>query len=162
MARKTVLIMSMFVFVGLIVLVVPAYSQNHDPATDTPSVISKNMSVYQYPLRELSGGYEEPPLQVTIKGGLGITASVKNLGTWDAVEVDWLSTLLGGYFVAESQRYRSGTIPVIEPGQEVVVMKTSHLFGLGLMNVIVNVGKATAFQKGYLLGFLYLPFPQDR
>jgi len=134
---------------------------NHDGVGDTPYMIPGNVSMDRYPLMEPYGVYVEPPLQVSIKGGLGITASVKNLGAWDAVEVDWLSTLLGGYFVAPSLRYQSGTIPVIAPGQEIMVMKTSHLFGIGLMNVIVNVGKATAVSKGFLLGVLYIPFPQS-
>lgn len=132
---------------------------NQDGIGDTPYTIPGNLSVDRYPLMKPYGVYVEPPLQVTIKGGLGITASVKNLGGWDAVQVDWLSTLLGGYFVAPSLRYQSGTIPVIAPGQEVVVMKTTRLFGVGLMNVIVNVGKATAFQRGFLLGIVYIPLP---
>jgi hypothetical protein len=105
------------------------------------------------------GFVQEPPLLVTIKGGIGITANVKNLGTWDAIRVDWLWTLLGGRFVSPSQRYRSGTIPLLSPGQELVVVKTHRLFGVGLMNIVVNVGKATAFQRGLLFGVFYLPSP---
>lgn len=132
---------------------------NHDGIGDTPYVIPGNVSVDRYPLMEPYGFVQEPPLLVTIKGGIGITASVKNLGTWDAIRVDWLWTLLGGRFVSPSQRYRSGTIPLLMPGQELVVVKTHRLFGVGLMNIVVNVGKATAFQRGLLFGVFYLPLP---
>jgi parallel beta-helix repeat protein len=132
---------------------------NHDGIGDTPYDVPGNESVDRYPLMEPYGVVEQPPLLVTIKGGFGIAATVKNLGNWDAIRVDWLSTLLGGYFVRSSLRYQSGTLPLVTPGQEVVVMKTRHLFGVGLMNVVVNVGTATAFQRGFLLGVIYLPLP---
>ena len=132
---------------------------NHDGIGDSPYAVPGNVTVDRYPLMEPYGLVEQPPLLVTIKGGIGITASVTNLGTWDAIRVDWLWTLLGGYFIAPSVRYQSGTIPFVAPGQEVVVVKTHRLFGIGLMNIVVNVGKATAFQRGYLLGVFYLPLP---
>jgi hypothetical protein len=136
------------------------YVDGVGPGRGIPYEIPGNPSVDRCPLTEPYGPMEQPPLQITIKGGVGITVTVKNLGTWDAIQVDWLSTLLGGYFVSSSLRYQSGTIPMLTPGQELVVMKTHHLFGIGLMNIIVNVGKATAFQRGFLLGFFYIPFPQ--
>jgi hypothetical protein len=134
---------------------------NHDGIGDTPYAVPGNVSADRYPLMDPFSLMEQPPLLVTIKGGIGITASVENLGTWDAIRVDWLWTLLGGYFVAPSVRYQSGTIPLVAPGQEVVVVKTHHLFGIGLTNIVVNVGKATAFQRGYLLGVFYLPLPSS-
>jgi hypothetical protein len=127
---------------------------NRDGIGDTVDGARENI-----PFNRPYGLLDEPLLLVTIKGGIGITASVENRGNWDAIRVDWLFTMLGGHFVASSIRYQSGTIPLVSPGQELVVVRTRHLFGVGLTNVIVNVGKATAFQRGFLLGVFYLPLP---
>lgn len=134
---------------------------NYDGIGDKPYDIPEDASIDRYPLWEPYVTLEQPPLQITIKGGLGITATVRNLGNENATQVDWLWTLLGGYFVAPSLRYQSGTIPLLGPGQELVVVKTHALFGIGMTNVIVNVGKATAFRRGFLLGFFYVLFPES-
>jgi parallel beta-helix repeat protein len=135
---------------------------NHDGIGDTPYGIPGNVSVDRYPLMEPFGSVQQPQLLVTIKGGVGITASVENQGSWDAIQVDWLWTLLGGYFISPSLRYQSGTIPLLTPGQIVVVVTTKHLFGFGLTNLVVNVGKVTAFQRGFLLGIFYLLLPSSK
>jgi len=53
----------------------------------------------------------------------------------------------------------SGIISVLEPGKELVVFKTRMLFGFGVMDVIVAVGKTTVSKRGFLLGFFFIPFP---
>jgi len=145
----------------MVILCVSGSDVDHVGNDGTLYDILRNVNIGRSSFNEPYGLFEEPSLLVSIKGGIGITASVKNVGTWDAIDVDWLWTLLGGYFVAPSLRYQSGTIPLITPGQEVVVVKTRHLFGFGYTNLVVNVGRATVFQRGYLLGVFYLPLPSS-
>jgi len=83
----------------------------------------------------------------SVKGGFGITATIKNIGTIEGKNVPWSISLDGTVFIGKE---KSGTID-IAPGQEQTI-KTGFILGIGSVTVTVNAGSASATAKGFMLG----------
>ncbi len=90
---------------------------------------------------------EAPAITITIKGGLGVTATIKNTGAADLTNIDWTIDLDGKLiFVGKA---KSGTIASLAAGAEVNVK--DFVIGFGKTGIAVTAGTATASASGTAL-----------
>ena len=90
---------------------------------------------------------EAPPITITIKGGLGVSATIKNTGTTDQTNIDWTIDLDGKLiFVGKT---KSGTIASLAAGAEVKVK--DFVIGFGKTGIAVTAGTASASASGTAL-----------
>jgi hypothetical protein len=93
-----------------------------------------------------------PALTITIKGGLGVSATIKNTGTEDLTNIDWTIDLDGKLiFVGKA---KSGTIDALAAGEEIVVK--DFVVGFGKTGIAVTAGSATASASGTVLLILVI------
>ncbi|OYT59382.1 hypothetical protein B6U81_06215 [Thermoplasmatales archaeon ex4484_30] len=87
----------------------------------------------------------------SISGGFGVKATVANIGTADAENVDWTMTFSGPVFIGKE---KSGTVTV--PAGGTVTISSGLILGIGPATVTVDVGGATKTASGFVLGPLVL------
>lgn len=88
-----------------------------------------------------------PIIKITeIKGGLGISAVIKNEGTADATNVDWTIQVTGG-ILNRINKTASGTIASLPINTEVTV-KSGIILGFGAISITVTAGSATQSASG--------------
>jgi hypothetical protein len=89
------------------------------------------------------------PIQITIKGGLGITATIKNNGTTALTNLSWSITLDGKLiFVGKS---KTGTVATLAAGADTKVK--DFVFGFGKTTITVDAGGVEATATGTVLLF---------
>jgi hypothetical protein len=89
-----------------------------------------------------------PPITITIKGGLGVSATIKNTGTTNLTDIDWTIALDGKLiFFGKS---KTGTVD-IAAGESVTVK--SFVLGFGATNIDVTADTATKNATGKVLLF---------
>jgi hypothetical protein len=112
-----------------------------DNAGNTEDVKSESFTI-EYPVE----------IAITIKGGLGVSAAIKNVGTENLANVDWTIALDGSLiFLGKS---KSGTIASLAVGESVTVK--DFVFGLGKTNIIVTAEDVEKTAAGTVLLFLVL------
>jgi len=95
---------------------------------------------------------EAPPVTITIKGGLGVTATIKNTGTTNLTNINWTIELDGKLiFMGKS---KSGTIASLAAGDEVNVK--DFVIGFGKTGIAVTAGSASASASGTALLFFVI------
>ncbi len=95
---------------------------------------------------------EGPAITITIKGGLGVSATVKNTGATNLTNIDWTIDLDGKLiFVGKA---KSGTIAALAAGEEVVVK--DFVIGFGKTGIAVTAGTASASASGTVLLILVI------
>jgi carboxypeptidase T len=95
---------------------------------------------------------EVPSVTITIKGGLGVSATIKNTGTTDLSNLDWTLSLDGKLiFVGKT---KSGTIDALAAGEEVTVK--DFVLGFGKTGIGMNVGAANANASGTIILFFMI------
>jgi hypothetical protein len=95
---------------------------------------------------------EAPAITITIKGGLGVSATIKNTGATDLTNIDWTIDLDGKLiFVGKA---KSGTIASLAAGAEVTVK--DFVIGFGKTGIAVTAGSATASASGTALLILVI------
>ena len=95
---------------------------------------------------------EAPAITITIKGGLGVSATIKNTGTTDLTDIDWTIALDGKLiFVGKA---KSGTIAALAAGESVTVK--DFVIGFGKTGIAVEAGAATASATGTVLLILVI------
>jgi parallel beta-helix repeat protein len=129
---------------------------NNDGIGDSPYSIPGNHSIDRFPLMN-PYGYETSQFQITIQGGLGLTIRVKNIGLYPASNVSWITSLISGRLLYPFNHYEQGTLSVLAPGEEIVLLRSPFLLGIGYMDVLVTVGTTSAKQRGYILVFFFIP-----
>ena len=87
----------------------------------------------------------------SISGGFGVSAVLTNVGTADAIDVQWSIKLDGLVFLGSS---KEGPIDILV-GEKVTV-KTGLVFGLGAVTITVTCGGATKTADGTILGPLII------
>ena len=93
-------------------------------------------------------------IEIEISGGLGVTATIKNVGDVDAVGVEWSITLDGGFILFPPDGTANGIIDIIPSGEEFSV----QIFVLGFGNTVITV-TANDVEKtadGFVLLFFVL------
>jgi hypothetical protein len=92
------------------------------------------------------------PITITIKGGLGVSATIKNTGTTDLTNVSWSIDLDGSLiFLGKT---KSDIIPTIAAGESVTVK--DFVIGLGKTGIAVSAGGVDATASGTVLLFLVI------
>jgi len=91
-------------------------------------------------------------VEITIKGGLGVSATIKNTGTTDLTDIDWTIALDGKLiFVGKA---KSGTIAALAAGESVTVK--DFVIGFGKTGIAVAAGNVEASAAGTVLLFLVI------
>jgi hypothetical protein len=85
---------------------------------------------------------EVPSVTITIKGGLGVSATIKNTGTTNLTDLDWTMNLDGKLiFVGKT---KSGTIDSLDVGETVTLNDFVLGFGKTGISMHVEAAEATA------------------
>ncbi|MBE3138005.1 MAG: choice-of-anchor J domain-containing protein [Thermoplasmata archaeon] len=88
-----------------------------------------------------------PPITITIKGGLGVSATIKNTGTTALTNISWTITLDGKLiFVGKT---KGDTIASLAAGEEVTVK--DFVIGFGKTGIAVEAGATTASATGTVI-----------
>lgn len=93
-------------------------------------------------------------LVLEIKGGLGVTATIKNYGEEDAIDVDWSISATGGILGLINKQV-SDTISIIPVGGEETV-NSGIFFGLGKVSINVTATGSEGTVKKTVNGFVLL------
>jgi hypothetical protein len=64
---------------------------------------------------------------------------------------------MGGLLLLPMERSYQGSILFLGAGEELVIQQFSILFGIGVIEVDVTVGKTTESLRGVLLLFVFIP-----
>jgi len=104
----------------------------------------------------ITGG-AAPELEIgEIKGGFGVSSSIKNVGDADATNVDWSINLDGGFILLGGET--TGTITSIAPGDEEAI-KSGLILGIGRVTITVAAEcDEGASAEGNATGFVLLFF----
>jgi carboxypeptidase T len=95
---------------------------------------------------------EVPPITITIKGGFGVSATIKNTGTTPLTNLSWTIALDGKtIFVGKT---KTDIIATLTPGEEITVK--DFVLGIGKTGIAVNVGAAEASATGTVILFLVI------
>mgnify|MGYP001636547613 CR=1 FL=1 len=91
-------------------------------------------------------------VEITIKGGFGVSAVIKNTGTTDLTNIDWTIALDGKLiFVGKAN---SGTIAALAAGDSVTIK--DFVIGFGKTGIAVTAGTASASASGTALLFFVI------
>jgi hypothetical protein len=88
-----------------------------------------------------------PPITITIKKGLGITATIKNTGTTTLTKINWTIKLTGGVIIVGASK--AGTILSLAPAAS--SKAKDFVLGFGKTTIVVTAGSATASASGTVL-----------
>ena len=89
------------------------------------------------------------PIILTITGGFGISATIKNAGAINVTDVDWTIALDGTLIFFG--KTKSGTIDALAAGAEVIVK--DFVVGLGNTGIMVKAGASSASAAGFAFLF---------
>ena len=92
------------------------------------------------------------PLSITVQGGIGVSAVIKNEGDIDFTALPWSITLSGGVHLKTPEA--SGNIQQL-PGGSSATKKLSVL-GLGRVTITVTVDTIEVTKKGFVMVFFVL------
>lgn len=92
------------------------------------------------------------PLDVSVKGGVGVSLVIKNNGTTSSRNISWSITLEGGFLLKGNQS--QGTIPELPPGVETI--KRLPVLGVGKTTIRVSVDGIDRTARGFV--FLFCVF----
>jgi len=91
-------------------------------------------------------------VEITIKGGFGVSATITNTGTTDLSNVGWTITLDGSLiFVGKT---KSGTIASLAAGESVTVKDI--VIGFGKADITAAVGVTETTGSGTVLLFFVI------
>jgi hypothetical protein len=92
-------------------------------------------------------------IEITIGGGFGVSAIIKNVGTTDLKNINWSFALDGDYIFFGQNK--TGTIKSLDAGASITV-RDFLVFGVGETGIIVKAGDAQANATGTVLVFFVL------
>lgn len=95
---------------------------------------------------------EAPPITITIKGGLGVSAVIENTGSTNLTNISW-SIALDGKLIFIGKN-KPGTIDSLPVGESVTVK--DFVIGFGKTGIAVTAGSAEATTSGTVLLFLVI------
>ncbi|MBE3138963.1 MAG: immune inhibitor A [Thermoplasmata archaeon] len=90
---------------------------------------------------------EVPPVTITIKGGLGVSATIKNTGITTLTNLSWTITLDGkNIFFGKT---KTDMIVTLAAGESITIK--DFVLGIGKTGIAVNVGAAQASATGTVI-----------
>ena len=95
---------------------------------------------------------QAPPITITIKGGLGVSAVIENTGSTNLTNISW-SIALDGKLIFIGKN-KPGTIDSLPVGESVTVK--DFVIGFGKTGIAVTAGSAEATTSGTVLLFLVI------
>lgn len=128
------------------------HNSNNHPETDFYEIFGTSPLYGAWLLRV---AVEAPPpaqLAITITGGLGVTASIENVGTTNITNVSYTITLDGKLIFFG--KTKTDIIPSIPVGESVSVKDIP--IGFGKTNITVNAGTAAANATGTVILFFVI------
>jgi hypothetical protein len=96
------------------------------------------------------GSSEDNNIEFSIKGGFGVSAVVRNNGTAVVTDLAWSIEVTGGIILL-SGSHTEGVIAELAV-DEIAMIQSSHLWGLGPVTIIVHAGDTIKQTAGFLLG----------
>jgi hypothetical protein len=93
------------------------------------------------------------PIQIAIKGGFGITATIKNTGTTILHNISYNLTLTGGTIII-GKKPKTGKIGTLEPAKDFKVKDI--IFGFGKTTIKVKAGDFSQEKTGTMFMFFVL------
>lgn len=115
------------------------YSVDNEGNTETEKTVAFTI---EYPVE----------VALTVKGGLGVSATIKNVGASDLTDVDWSIALDGKLIFVGKEK--SGTIASLAAGES-VTMK-DFVIGFGKTNIVATAGPQVVNKTGTVLLFLVI------
>ncbi|MCU0849867.1 MAG: choice-of-anchor J domain-containing protein [Candidatus Thermoplasmatota archaeon] len=94
----------------------------------------------------------EYPLEVTVKGGMGVSITIKNIGSAPVTDVEWSITLFGGFSIKDKSL--EGTI--LQIPADGTATKKLPVFGFGKTNISVVVNGVETTKSGFIFLFFVL------
>jgi len=96
--------------------------------------------------------YPVPPINITVKGGLGVSTTIENTGTTNLTNVTWTITLDGKLiFVGKT---KTDTIATLDAGKSVTVK--DFVLGFGKTGINVKAGAAEINATGKVILFFVI------
>ncbi len=97
--------------------------------------------------------YNNPPaIEITIQGGLGVSATIKNVGTTNLTNISW-NIMLDGKLIFIGKN-KSGTIDSLAAGESKTVRDL--VLGLGKTSIAVTAGPTTRNTTGTVILFFVI------
>jgi len=90
---------------------------------------------------------QHPLINLTVKGGKGVSVVIENKGLLPLNKVPWRINLSGGIIL--KGKVKTGLIPQLVPGQEKTL--TSSVLGFGRITITVTVGDVEKTAKGFVI-----------
>ena len=95
--------------------------------------------------------HEGPQIIIqNIQGGLSVSATVKNIGTEAATDLDWSITITGGLLGLVNSE-TTGTITELPVGDEEPI-QSNLCIGLGRLTITITAGEKQQEITGFILG----------
>ena len=94
----------------------------------------------------------QPPITITIKKGLGVTAVIKNTGATNLTNISWSIDLTGGIIVMG--KTKTGLIPSLAVGKE--YKAKDFVIGFGRTSIVAAAGGGSANASGFVILILVL------
>jgi hypothetical protein len=92
--------------------------------------------------------YNNPPaIEITIQGGLGVSATIKNMGATNLTNISW-NIMLDGKLIFIGKN-KSGTIDSLAAGESKMVR--DFVLGFGKTGIAVNVGSTSKNTTGTVI-----------
>ena len=92
-----------------------------------------------------------PEITITIKGGIGISATIKNTGTMPLYNLSWSIALNGGIILLGKQP-KTGIIETLAPDNETTVK--DFVIGFGKPSITVTAGEVESTATANIVFFL--------
>ncbi|RLF28548.1 MAG: hypothetical protein DRN05_03785 [Thermoplasmata archaeon] len=99
---------------------------------------------------------DKPIVEIeNIKGGFGVTATIKNTGTKEATDVEWSMSIKGG-ILGLINISTNGVIDALPVNESRIIKTGSPLFGLGKITITVTADEKEKTVNGFILLFLII------
>jgi len=96
-----------------------------------------------YCIIDVSLELDAPELEIEITGGFGAHVVIRNVGDYDAIDVEWSVNITGG-ILGRIDHHFGGTIGILPAGNETTIEISSLIVGLGPIEIAVTADASNA------------------
>lgn len=126
------------------------YSHNWSVFQGLTEVIISGENLPQFTITEINQSIVHSPLDITIRGGFGVSAIIKNIGTKELIDIPW-SITLDGKLIFFGQT-KSGIITSLAPGESMTI-RDFLILGFGETGIGVKARDNKANATGIAILF---------